>query len=274
VVAMTPRRLHPLGPLVLLCAGPRLRPTQPPLLAGADIAQMMKEIGAKQVTQEMIDKAKAEAKEKPLDPVQVLKQGGLNVNEDLARRIEASPDKVKEAKEETIAEATALAMYQQVRCDGCKAIAELLAADLVSSWRPKWTRESFLERTQSFCESPGFPGDYQVVAGAESKDGDPQQEVYKLEKSTQQLVTTKHSAMALARICREHVDEHDTKAAKEASIAVNRALKEVGDTSKLQDMFRQTPTPSGDLQHTLEGLLCKRVCKGKQRRRSRGEAEL
>merc|ERR1719237_519683 len=112
-------------------------PTSPRWAAMANIADMMKEIGAYELTPEMIRDGKAPGQEqkappkppkqeKP-DPLKVMDEGGLEVNDAMKEKIKANPELVKQAELDTIAEATQLAMYQRVRCSGCKAVGELLA---------------------------------------------------------------------------------------------------------------------------------------------------
>eukprot|EP00419_Tripos_fusus_P075763 CAMPEP_0172903466 /NCGR_PEP_ID=MMETSP1075-20121228/170613_1 /TAXON_ID=2916 /ORGANISM="Ceratium fusus, Strain PA161109" /LENGTH=97 /DNA_ID=CAMNT_0013760289 /DNA_START=28 /DNA_END=318 /DNA_ORIENTATION=+ len=96
----------------------------------ANIADMMKEIGAYELTPEMIRDGKTPGQEqkappkppkqeKP-DPLKVMDEGGLEVNDAMKEKIKANPEFVKQAELDTIAEATQLAMYQRVRCSGCK----------------------------------------------------------------------------------------------------------------------------------------------------------
>lgn len=234
-----------------------------------DLKEMMKEIGAFELTPEIIrgehkpprPQPKRPPQEKKPDPLEVLDKAGLEVSEEVKKKIQASPEQIRAAELETIAEATELAMYQKVRCGGCKAVAELLAADVVTAWRPAWSEEAFLMRVQGFCESPAFPGFYQVTAPEEKRGEEkpPHLTAYRLErlKLKANLSTTEFSNRTLVRVCREHVDEQDTEVSEQAHALVGKAQKE---DPELQDKEKKSAL-SAALQASFERLLCRRTCK-------------
>merc|ERR1711974_288903 len=105
----------------------------------------------------------------------------MQITDRMAENIKGSPDKVQEAMDETIAEATVYDMYQQVPCGICKAVAQVLSDDLLASWRPEWSEERLLSHVQQFCESDALPGDYQVVEKSGAKS-EAKQKAYQVEK--------------------------------------------------------------------------------------------
>jgi len=241
-------------------------PALPQWAVMGNIAEMMKEIGAFELSPEMIrqggkekpqEPPKLPKQEKP-DPLKVLHDGGLEVSDAVREKIKTSPELVKQAELDTIAESTQLAMYQRVRCSGCKAIGELLALDIATGWKASLRQEAMLERVQVFCDGASFPGSYQVVLpkpGVEDEQP-PHLIEYRLEKSTeQQNATAENSAKALRRICHEHINTHDTEVAEKAMAFMKKASKKTAE---------KQAAPSAGLQEKLDRLLCRRTCSSRK----------
>uniref|UniRef100_A0A7S2DEC0 DUF3456 domain-containing protein n=1 Tax=Alexandrium andersonii TaxID=327968 RepID=A0A7S2DEC0_9DINO len=162
-----------------------------------------------------------------------------------------------------------LSMYKQVRCRACKAVAELIAADMLAAWRPSWNKDSFLEHVQGFCESDSFPGEYQVVAKSVSSEAAADgTQAFSLKRTTEQSSISPISVRALRRVCRDDINDFGEQVAKESLRAVEHARKEAGDDERLLDAFAKKPSPTGALQHGLELLFCKRSCKSRRRKKT------
>jgi hypothetical protein len=223
---------------------------------GGPVQDIVDQIGAYELTPEMINKAIAqeEKDQKKMgeftEAIGMLKQGGLDLTGDAAARIKESPEKVQEAMDETIAEATVLGMYQQVPCDICKSLSEVLSADLQSNWKPAWSEEKLLSHVQAFCESAAIPGEHQVVA-KKRKEGQKGDKYYVERGMTGvKIFTTPYSEQVFRRVCKEDVDENDVTLAEIAAAKL----------PELTEEFKKANY--GDhLQRVLEPEMCRKKCK-------------
>lgn len=230
--------------------------------AVADLKDMMREIGAKEVGDDGKLRAVPAAppppplEEEPTpDPVALLKKSGIDVTPEKAAEMQ-DPVKLREVRESTIAQATQTAMYRQVRCEGCQVAAELLVWDLISAWLPKWDEDKALTHTQNFCDSKSFPDDYQVTVKT-ATGGHEDNVTYTVEYKKEDGPLKIHSEGTMRRICKESVDEHDT------DIAELIATKMKG-LDKNTDKDAMTP----QLRKKVEGMMCKRSCKGEKKKKA------
>jgi hypothetical protein len=238
---------------------------------------MMQEMGAVEVTDEMIQKSLTEGRKKKAEnaakteaimsernkgAAETLQEGGLDLTDAQQERMRESPDKIQEAKDEAIASATQLAMYQHVRCEGCSVVAECLGTDLQAAWKKGWKKDSVLSYVQSFCESKALPGGYQVVAMAPEVDSP--EHVYIVEKFDGVIATTPHSLETIRRICREQVDDLDGEIAKQAV-----KLTEVAHSSDKYSAQHHVEI----FQRGFNYTLCTTPCGGKKTKEGRKRAD-
>jgi hypothetical protein len=241
------------------------------------VQDMLKDLGAVEVTDDMIEKSlnegrrkkaeaarKAEARvaEMNKDPLEKLRDGGLDVTETQEAKIRESPDSVKEAMDESVAQATQLAMYQQARCGGCSVVAEVLGSDMQAAWKKGWSKDSVLNFVQNFCESKALPGGYQVVAFGNPEDTT--EYVYVVEKYDGVSATTPHSEATIRRICKEQVDDLDGEIAKQAV-----KLTKVAQSSHVYSVMHHAEL----FQRGFNYTLCTAPCGGKKTKQKQKQVD-
>lgn len=232
---------------------------------------MMKDLGAVEVTDEMIQKSLAEGRKEQAekarvdaalhaqqearkaqqtnvlkDPVNELRGLGVDVSDGSAERMRDAPDRVKEAMDESVAAATQLAMYQQARCEGCQAFAEVFASSIMAAWQPKWSQNSVLEYAQAYCDSDALSGPYQIIAV-----GNDTHMEYVVDKFSGEDATTPHSLETFRRICREAVYEHDE------------------DISGIAISLKKEKAKLDKYEKVLNSTLCASPCRAKKGKKSK-----